>query len=156
MVHPLQHSRHWIHHKIYSRTENGKHPCHSLLLSSYSKFAMAELGRNNLRPLIAVSLASTLSRALRAQQGTQLLISTALASLFLLFPATSHKGFPKMCFSVANSQQHLKKLQNQGINSEAVRDHGNQGRCILFSLAALQQQLSVQSLLGPINSRSFF
>lgn len=41
-----------------------------------------------------------------------------------------------MCFSVASSQQLLKKLQILGINSEAIRDHSNQGRCILFSVAA--------------------
>lgn len=73
-------------------------PAHSLLLSSYSKFAMAELGRNNLRPLIAVSLASTLSRALRAQQGTQLLISTALASLFSHLPCHQPQRIPQDVF----------------------------------------------------------
>lgn len=94
MEHPLQCSRHWIHRKLYSRTGNEGTPAHSLLLSSYPKFAIAELGRNKLHPLTVVSLATKLSRVLGAQQGIQLLISTALASLFS--PPPCHQ--PEMCF----------------------------------------------------------
>lgn len=78
----LQSFRHWIHHKLYSHTRNKGFPAHSLLFSSYSKFAMAELGRNKLHLLRVVSLASTLSRVLEAQQGIQLLISTSPTPLF--------------------------------------------------------------------------
>ena len=152
---PLQHSRHWIHRKIYTCTGNEGIPAYSLPVSSYSKFAVAELGRNKLHPLTAVSLASTLSRVLGAQQRIQLLISTAPASLFSPPPCHQPQRIPRDVFLCCPFTAAPKETSKSGNKFRSNKSHSNQGRCILFSLAALQQ-LSGQSLLGPINSRSFF
>lgn len=104
----------------------------------YFKFALAELGRNKLHQSLGSKARNTASN----------FNSTGIPFYSSLPPATENS--PRFD-SLLPIHQHLKKLRSQGINSEATRDHGNQGRCLLFSLAALQGQLPVQSPLGPIN-----
>lgn len=77
---------------------------------------MAELSRNKLHLLTAVSLASALSTVPGAQQGIQLLLSTAPASLFSsssLPPAT--EGSPRRVFllPIHRSFKEASKLGNK-------------------------------------------